>query len=104
MTETTTMPTIDEHLTEINRRLEAGEQITDEDLKRPVVLPSMCARLAVSGIVHAVVTDKETGEICLASPDGFIRVGSVRDLAELAVLLINEIGDEDLVAMVRGLT
>jgi hypothetical protein len=99
---TTTFPTIDEHLTEINRRLEAGEQITDEDLKRPVVLPSMCARLAVSGIVHGVVTDKETGEICLASPDGFVRIGTERDLADLAILLINEIDDEDLIDMVRS--
>jgi hypothetical protein len=99
---TATFPTIDEHLAALEQRIEAGEQLTDEDLERPVVLPSMCARLAVSGIVHGVVTDKETGEKCLASPDGFIRIGTERDLAELAVLLINEIDDEDLIDMVRS--
>lgn len=99
---TTTTPTIDEHLAQLQLRLDAGEQLTDEDLKRPVVLPSMCARLAVSGIVHGVVTDKETGEKCLAAPDGFIQIGSERDLAELAILLINEIDDEDLIDMVRS--
>lgn len=101
---TATFLTIDDHLVKISRRLEAGEQITDEDLKRPVVLPSMCTRLAVSGIIHGIVTDKETGEKCLASPDGFIRIGTERDLAELAILLINELEDEDLIDMVRDLT
>lgn len=101
---TATFPTLDDHLAEISRRIEAGEQLTDEDLKRPVVLPSMCTRLAASGIIHGVVTDKETGEKCLASPDGFIRIGSESDLAQLAVLLINELQDEDLIDLVRGLT